>query len=178
MLRFTSRASRRRRDQPVAAGRSRLKDVVASARLCRQPILSARLLRRLMDTRVKPRMTSYICVSSPQHAQLVALRESGGPSTPRPLGCSTDLSGILDRPPSRAMTIVYVARGSPYAAFAFFASSIARHTRSGVSGMSISVMPYSDSASIAALTMHTRLPAQPASPQPLAPSGFVFAGEG
>ena len=65
-----------------------------------------------------------------------------------------------------------------YAAFAFFAFWIARHTRSGVSGMLISVMPYSDSASTTALTMHTRLPAQPASPQPLVPSGFDFAGEG
>ena len=65
-----------------------------------------------------------------------------------------------------------------YAAFFAFASCIARHTRSGVSGMLRCVMPYSDSASTTALTMQTRLPAQPASPQPLVPSGFDFAGEG
>ena len=58
------------------------------------------------------------------------------------------------------------------------ASWIARQTRSGVSGMSIWVMPYSDSASSTALTMQTRLPAQPASPQPLVPSGLDLAGEG
>ena len=51
-------------------------------------------------------------------------------------------------------------------------------TRSGVSGMSICVTPYSDSASSAALTITTRLPAQPASPQPLVPSGLVVAGTG
>src|SRR5205807_5831530 len=67
--------------------------------------------------------------------------------------------------------------GGYHAAFAF-ASWIARHTRSGVSGMSIWVIPYSDSASITALTTQTRLPAQPASPQPLVPSGLDFAGEG
>ena len=44
--------------------------------------------------------------------------------------------------PSRATTAVFVATGCvPYAAFFAFASWIARHTRSGVSGMSISVMP-------------------------------------
>ena len=58
------------------------------------------------------------------------------------------------------------------------ASWIARQTRSGVSGMSICVMPYSDSASITALTMQTRLPAQPASPQPLVPSGLDLGGRG
>src|ERR1700688_2268823 len=64
-----------------------------------------------------------------------------------------------------------------HAAFVF-ASWIARQTRSDVSGMSISLMPYSDSASSTALTMQTRLPAQPASPQPLVPSGLDLAGEG
>ena len=62
--------------------------------------------------------------------------------------------------------------------FAFCASWIARQTFSGVSGMSIGVTPYSDSASSTALTMHARLPAQPASPQPLVPSGLDLAGEG
>jgi hypothetical protein len=32
-------------------------------------------------------------------------REGGAPSTPRPLGSSTTVSGILDRPPSRATTV-------------------------------------------------------------------------
>ena len=55
---------------------------------------------------------------------------------------------------------------------------IARQTLSDVSGMSIWVMPYSDSASITALTMQTRLPAQPASPQPLVPSGLDLGRRG
>src|SRR5580698_11164888 len=85
--------------------------------------------------------------------------------------------------PGRAGNDSYCVRGnvaarSPiYAAFVF-ASRIARHTRSGVSGMSIWVMPWSESASSTALTMQTRLPAQPASPQPLVPSGLDLAGEG
>src|SRR5580692_3226559 len=49
------------------------------------------------------------------------------------------------------------ARSPIYAAFVF-ASLIARHTRSGVKGMSIWVMPWSESASSTALTMQTRLP--------------------
>src|SRR5262245_15229208 len=65
-----------------------------------------------------------------------------------------------------------------YAAFAFSASRIARQTFSGVSGMLISLMPYSESASMTALTITHKLPAQPASPQPLVPSGLVLAGEG
>ena len=90
----------------------------------------------------------------------------------------TDVSGILDRPLSRAMTAMFAAmRHEPHAAFAL-PSWIARQTRSGVSGMSICLMPYSDSASSTALTMHTRLPAQPASPQPLVPNGLDLAGEG
>src|SRR5512132_1683499 len=32
------------------------------------------------------------------HTLAVVLRESGGPSTPRPLGSITTVSGILDRP--------------------------------------------------------------------------------
>jgi hypothetical protein len=36
--------------------------------------------------------------------QVVILRESGGSSTPRLLGSIADVSGILDRPLSRAMT--------------------------------------------------------------------------
>ena len=60
----------------------------------------------------------------------------------------------------------------------FFASRITRQTRSGVKGMSIWVMPYSYSASSTALTMVERLPAQPASPQPLVPSGLDLAGTG
>src|SRR5437016_4847618 len=56
------------------------------------------------------------------------------------------------------------------------APRIACHTRSGVAGMSMWRMPYSDSASMSAFMTEGRAPAQPASPQPLAPSGFVVAG--
>ncbi len=40
------------------------------------------------------------------HNEAVVLRESGGPSTPRPLGFIAEVSGILDRPLSRAMTVL------------------------------------------------------------------------
>src|SRR5882724_12570599 len=39
----------------------------------------------------------------------VVPRECGGSSTQRLLGSSIDVSGILDRPPSRTMTAEYVA---------------------------------------------------------------------
>src|SRR5215475_12875871 len=58
------------------------------------------------------------------------------------------------------------------------ASWIARQIFSGVNGMLMCLMPYSESASTTALTTQTRLPAQPASPQPLVPSGLDLAGEG
>ena len=58
------------------------------------------------------------------------------------------------------------------------ASWIDRHTRSGVTGMSIWVMPNSDSASTIALVTDTSAPAQPASPHPLVPSGLVLVGTG
>ncbi len=53
---------------------------------------------------------------------------------------------------------------------------IADHTRSGVAGMSMWRMPNSASASTSAFITDGRAPAQPASPQPLAPSGLVVAG--
>ncbi len=43
-----------------------------------------------------------------QPSVLVILREGGGSSTPRPLGLITAVSGILDHPPARVMTIVAV----------------------------------------------------------------------
>ena len=49
---------------------------------------------------------------------------------------------------------------------------------SGVAGMSIWLMPNSDSASTRAFITAGSDPAQPASPQPLAPSGLVVQGEG
>src|SRR5438132_1080320 len=58
------------------------------------------------------------------------------------------------------------------------ASWIARQTRSGVAGMSMCRMPYSPSASTSAFITEGSAPAQPASPQPLAPSTLVFAGTG
>src|SRR5204863_8962329 len=106
--------------------------------------------------------------------------EGGGSSTSQRFGSITTALEYWVARSSRAMTVV---RGMAdddscvYAAF-LFASSIARQTRSGVSGMSMWVMPYSDSASITALTMVERLPAQPASPQPLVPNGLDLAGTG
>ncbi len=44
--------------------------------------------------------------------------------------------------------------------------------------MSMWRMPNSDSASTSAFITDGRAPAQPASPQPLAPSGLVVAGTG
>ena len=44
--------------------------------------------------------------------------------------------------------------------------------------MSMWRMPYSDSASAIAFITEVSAPAQPASPQPLTPSGFDFAGTG
>src|SRR6185295_16359271 len=58
------------------------------------------------------------------------------------------------------------------------ASWFARQTRYGVAGMSMWRMPYSESASMMALTSEGSEPAQPASPQPLTPSGLVVAGAG
>ena len=58
------------------------------------------------------------------------------------------------------------------------ASWIARHTRSGVAGMSIWRIPYSDNASTSAFITEGSAPAQPASPQPFAPRTLVFAGTG
>src|SRR6201999_263348 len=70
------------------------------------------------------------------------------------------------------------AEALPHAALFALASWIARQMRSDVMGMSISVTPHSASASSTALIRQARLPAQPASPQPLVPSGLDFAGEG
>ena len=58
------------------------------------------------------------------------------------------------------------------------ASWIACQMRAGVIGISRCLMPYSDSASITAFTTAGSPPEQPASPQPLAPSGLVLVGTG
>src|SRR4051812_16271563 len=55
---------------------------------------------------------------------------------------------------------------------------IARHTRSGVAGMSMCVMPSGESASTTAFMIAARAPTLPASPAPFAPSGLVFVGTG
>src|SRR5580704_5768536 len=55
---------------------------------------------------------------------------------------------------------------------------ISDQTRSGVAGISMWVMPYSAKASTIAFMTETSAPAQPASPQPLVPSGLVVAGTG
>src|SRR6202022_462644 len=59
--------------------------------------------------------------------------------------------------------------------FAFF---IARHSRSGVAGISTWRMPRCDSASTRALATAGMAPTQPASPAPLTPSGLVLVGTG
>jgi hypothetical protein len=63
------------------------------------------------------------------------------------------------------------------------ASPIRRHICSGVSGISRSATPRPASASRAALTTAAGAPIEPASPQPLAPSGlcvqvWVLLGQG
>ena len=50
--------------------------------------------------------------------------------------------------------------------------------RAGVAGMSMCLMPYTDSASTTAFMIEVSEPAQPASPQPFTPSGLVLAGTG
>src|SRR5436309_2059178 len=57
-----------------------------------------------------------------------------------------------------------------------FASWIARQTRSGVTGMSRWRTPSGASASLTALSSAGSAPTVPASPTPLAPSGFTFVG--
>ena len=49
---------------------------------------------------------------------------------------------------------------------------MARHTRSGVAGMSISMIPSGANASTTAFMIAGGAPMVPASPQPLAPSGL------
>src|SRR5207245_11447546 len=63
-----------------------------------------------------------------------------------------------------------------YSAAALRAAWIARHTRSGVAGMSSWVMPSGASASSTAFIAAGRAPTEPASPAPLTPSGLVLAG--
>jgi uncharacterized membrane protein len=41
------------------------------------------------------------------------LRESGASSTPRPIGSTTEVSGILDHPLSRMMTTIFESLGMP-----------------------------------------------------------------
>ena len=55
---------------------------------------------------------------------------------------------------------------------------MARHTRSGVAGISICRTPNSDSASTMALATAGIAPTHPASPAPLTPRGLVFVGTG
>src|SRR4029077_15515486 len=62
------------------------------------------------------------------------------------------------------------------AAFCCGASRKARHSRSGVKGMSRWSMPSSASASTTALTKAGGAPTAPASPAPLTPSGLVRHG--
>src|SRR5207248_9558104 len=55
---------------------------------------------------------------------------------------------------------------------------IARHSRSGVAGISTWRIPSGESASTSALATAGMAPTQPASPAPLTPSGLVLVGTG
>src|SRR5262249_3814320 len=57
-------------------------------------------------------------------------------------------------------------------------SLIARHSRSGVAGISTWRMPRCDSASTSALATAGMAPTQPAAAAPLTPSGLVAVGTG
>jgi hypothetical protein len=59
-----------------------------------------------------------------------------------------------------------------------FAAWIARHSFSGVAGISIRGAPICDSASLTAFITAGRAAQVPASPAPLAPSGFFLVGTG
>jgi predicted GNAT family acetyltransferase len=60
--------------------------------------------------------------------------------------------------------------------YAALAKAIARHTRSGVAGISISVTPSALNASMIALITAGGLPTAPASPAPFTPRGFEAHG--
>ena len=55
---------------------------------------------------------------------------------------------------------------------------IARHTTSGVAGISMCRTPNSESALTSAFATAGIAPTQPASPAPLTPSGLVLVGTG
>src|SRR5712691_6307160 len=55
---------------------------------------------------------------------------------------------------------------------------IARHSRSGVAGISTWRMPRCESASTSALATAGMAPTHPASPAPFTPSGLVLVGTG
>ena len=77
--------------------------------------------------------------------------------------------GRADRPDGNGLR--HCGRGA-------FAACSACQMRNGVSGMSRWRMPRSASASMTAFITEVSAPAQPASPQPLTPSGLVLAGTG
>src|SRR3954453_21538 len=79
----------------------------------------------------------------------------------------------LPEPCSSTCTPCSVARGPPPLPRA---SRIASHTRTGVSGMSIQVMPIGLSASMTAFVTAGGQAIVPASPMPLTPSEFVGDG--
>src|SRR5438477_12622295 len=70
------------------------------------------------------------------------------------------------------------AGGKPVSTFRDHARAVcnACQIRNGVNGMSTCRTPCSASASSTAFIAHGRPPAQPASPQPLTPSGLVLVG--
>ena len=67
--------------------------------------------------------------------------------------------------------LLFNSYANSYAALQPLAAWIACHTVSGVAGMSMCLMPNSDSASAIAFITEVSAPAQPASPHPLTPSG-------
>src|SRR5262249_59108072 len=69
-------------------------------------------------------------------------------------------------------------QGSCGAAHLPLAWLMARHSRSGVAGISTWRMPRCESASTSALATAGMAPTQPASPAPFTPSGLVLVGTG
>src|SRR2546426_537381 len=81
------------------------------------------------------------------------------------------LDGLLDR-----FGPFVVERRRDHCPSPPFAERIARHTRSGVHGRSMSVMPNGARASITALTTAGGDAMVPVSPTPFTPSSFVVEG--
>src|ERR1043166_4300796 len=82
-----------------------------------------------------------------------------------------DLPLDLELEPARRRVVAHLAH-------ACLVPLMARHTRSGVAGMSMWCTPNGESASITALATAGMAPTAPASPAPLTPGGLVAVGTG